>query len=200
MAVSLPSLVYKVKPCDNVGTALNDLKEGKEYPVYEEGKGFTGTLKARTPVPKWHKVALRRILEDDEIVKFGYPIGVAVIDIEPGTVVHVTNVVLDSNLDFHQLVREGFVLGETLTRVERGEALRIGRNFKPKHPALRNTPPRMKIGIAATSIAEGGTVRLGNIVDVRARPWHNERYMRLVRDFYRFLRAGLLNFARVQVG
>lgn len=196
----MPALVYKVSGRDNAGTALSRLEEGVEYPVYEEGRGFVGTVKPRVPVPAWHKVALERIEEGGEVVKFGYVIGVAVTVVEEGDLVHVTNVLLDPTHDFRQMVRQGLVLGTSPVRVEKGEVLRVGANLKPLHPALRSLPPRARVGVAASAIAEGGTVRLGNIVEPPPRLRRNERYVRLVRDFYRLLRAGLIEFARVEVG
>ncbi|RLF06534.1 MAG: hypothetical protein DRK00_01340 [Thermoprotei archaeon] len=198
--MGLPAVIYKLRPEDNVGTALSNLAEGEKYPVFEEGKGVVGEIEVVTPVPKWYKVALERIGEDEEVIKFGYPIGVSVMEIEPGVVVHITNVVLDSKYEFKELVRRGFVLGEALTRIGKGELLRVGRNFRPLHPSLKGLPPRVRVGVAVAPIAEGGVVRLGNIVDLRRELGWNERYRRLVRDFYRFLRAGLAEFSRVQVG
>ncbi len=196
----MPAIVYKVSGRDNVGTALSRLEEGVEYPVYEEGAGFVGTVKPRVPVPAWHKVALERIEEGGEVTKFGYAIGVAVAAIEEGDLVHVTNVLLDPIYDFRQMVRQGLVLGVAPVRVERGEVLRAGVNLKPLHPALRTAPSRARVGVAVSAIAERGTVRLGNIVEPPPRLRRNERYVRLVRDFYRLLRAGLLEFARIEVG
>lgn|GEM_PF-917199 len=198
--MSLPALVYKVNSRDNVGTALSHLEEGAEYPVYEEGKGVIGTVKPSSPIPAWHKIALEEIEEGGEVIKFGYVIGVAVTVVEEGALVHVTNVLLDSTYDFRKMVRQGLVLGISPVRVERGEVLRLGVNVRPLHPALKGLPPRSRVGIAASAIAENGTVRLGNIVEPPPRLRRNERYVRLVRDFYRMLRAGLIEFSRVEVG
>lgn len=198
--MDLPRLIYKAHREDNVGTALGDLEENSEYPIFEEGKGPTGTIKVATPIPRWHKVALEEIREDEKVVKFGYPIGVAVTHIAPGTIVHVTNVILDPRFDIKSLARKSLILGEATVKIDKGEILRISRNFRPLHPDLRGEPPLSRVGIAVTSIAEGGTVRLGNIIDLRFERWRNERYKRLIRDFYRLVRAGFIDFTRVQVG
>lgn len=198
--MSLPAIVYKVNSRDNVGTALSHLREGEEYPVYEEGKGVVGTVKPLTPIPVWHKVALERIEEGEEVVKFGYVIGVAVRSVEEGTLVHVTNVLLDPAYDFRRMVEQGLILGTAPVRVEKGEVLRVGVNIRPLHPELRGLTLRSRVGVAASAIAENGTVRLGNIVEPPPRLRRNERYVRLVKDFYRMLRAGLLEFSRVEVG
>lgn len=198
--MDLPALVYKANARDNVGTALSYLREGEEYPVYEEGRGVVGSIRPLVPIPRWHKVALEPIAEGAEVVKFGYVIGVSVTEVEEGMLVHVTNVLLDPVFDLKQMVRGGLVLGTAPVRVERGDVLRVGVNLRPLHPALRGLAPRARVGVAASAIAEGGTVRLGNIVEPPPRLRRNERYVRLVRDFYRMLRAGLMEFGRVEVG
>jgi len=197
--VPLPPLVYKVHPRDNVGTALAPLSEGVEYPVYEEGRGVVGTIVPLTPVPKWHKVALERIEEGEEVVKFGLTIGVSVCSIDRGLVVHLTNVILDPSFDLREALRRGFVLGEATARIERGDAVRAGVNARLTHPLFRQLPPRTRIGFAATAVPEGGALRLGNIVEPPPAIRVSERYVALVRNFYRFLRAGFIDFARVQV-
>ncbi len=198
--MDLPKLIYKAHQEDNVGTALGDLEENSRYPIFEEGKGITGTIEVATLIPKWHKVALEEIREDEIVIKFGYPVGVAVTHIAPGMIVHITNIILDPRFDFKSLARKSLILGEATAKIGKGEILRISRNFKPLHPDLRSEPALSKIGIAVTPIAEGATVRLGNITDLRFERWHNERYKRLIRDFYRLLRAGFIDFTRVQVG
>lgn len=195
----LPALVYKADPRDNVGTALASLIEGVEYSVYEEGRGVVGSVKPLTPVPKWHKVALERIEEGSEVVKFGLTIGVSVCDIEPGFVVHVTNVLLDPAFDLGQVLRNGFVLGTAISRLERGDILRAGVNLRPTHPHFRKLPPRTRVGVATALVPEGGTLRLGNIAEPPPAIRVGEHCVRLVKSFYRFLRAGFIEFARVQV-
>ncbi len=195
----LPEVVYKADPRDNVGTALAPLIEGAEYPVYEEGRGIVDRIRPVVPVPKWHKVALRDIGEGEEVVKFGYTVGISAIAIERGCIVHVTNVLLDPGFDFREVVRAGLVLGFATARLERGDVLRVGLNVQPTHPRFRGLAPRTRVGIAATAIPEGGVVRIGNLLEPPPGVRVSERYVRLVRDFYRFLRAGLIEFSRVQV-
>jgi altronate hydrolase len=69
---------------DNVVVALRDL-----------GRGDTtdAGLRLATDVPAGHKVAIRRIAAGEKVVKYGYPIGVASMDISPGEHVHSHNLV-----------------------------------------------------------------------------------------------------------
>jgi altronate hydrolase len=69
---------------DNVVVALRDL-----------GRGATtdAGLRLATDVPAGHKVAIRRIPAGEKVVKYGYPIGVASVDIQPGEHVHNHNLV-----------------------------------------------------------------------------------------------------------
>jgi altronate hydrolase len=69
---------------DNVVIALANLGKGE---LTDSG------LRLSTDVPAGHKIALRRIAAGEEIVKYGYPIGVASANIEPGQHVHSHNLV-----------------------------------------------------------------------------------------------------------
>ena len=193
----MKKIVYKVDPNDNVGTALDNLKKNEEYPIFEEGKGIVGEIKLKTDIPKWYKVSLLKIAEDEEIIKFGFPIGRSVIDIDKGTVVHFTNIILDPDLDFYSFISKGFILGEALTDIGRGEIIKIRKNFIPTHPLIKNLEGRSRIGVAAINIGESTSIRLGNIVDVSRRLGWNEKYKKMVKDFYRFLRLGLIDFSKM---
>jgi len=197
--VALPQVVYKADARDNVGTALAPLAEGVEYPVYEEGRGIVGSVRPIVPIPQWHKVALEKLEEGSEVRKFGHVIGICACNIDVGFVVHVTNVLLDPAFDLPKALRGGFVLGTATSRLERGDFVRVGVNFRPTHPLFRQLPPRTKVGVAVAPVREGGTLRLGNIVEPPPGVRLNERYVRLVKDFYRFLRSSFIEFARVQV-
>ncbi len=69
---------------DNVMIALQNLGKGD---LTESG------LRLESDVPAGHKVAIRRIAAGEEVLKYGYPIGVASSDIEPGQHVHSHNLV-----------------------------------------------------------------------------------------------------------
>ncbi|RLE79599.1 MAG: hypothetical protein DRJ52_08125 [Thermoprotei archaeon] len=190
-------LVYKINPVDNVATALSDLEKFKKYEVFEEGKGIVGEIETKTRVPKWYKVALVKIPEESPVLKFGYSIGLAVIDIEPGTVVHLTNIVLSEDYSFAELVERGFIIGRALVNIDKGDSVRIGKNVKPLHPAFYSAPYGTKVGIAAKRILEDELVRLGNIIDVPHKLGWNEKYRSLVKEFYKFLNTGVMSMSRV---
>jgi len=191
------SFVYKIKPEDNVATALVELKRGHVYRIFEEGRGFIGEIKAATKVPQWYKIALTEIPEETPVIKFGYPIGLATIDIEPGTVVHLTNIILSPDLVFEELVEKGFTLGKALVNIDKGDSVRVGKNFKPTHAAFRELPTGTKIGYAAKRILADEVVRLGNLVELPHKLGWNEKYRNLVKEFYKFLNTGVISMSRV---
>ncbi len=193
----MKKIIYKVDEKDNVGTALDYLVKDKEYPIFEEGRGVIGKLKIKTDIPKWYKVSLNKIREDEYIIKFGFPIGKSVIDIDEGIVVHFTNIILDPDLDFYSYITKGFILGETLTDISKGEIIRIKKNFLPLHPLLKELRERSRIGIAAIDIGESTSIRLGNMVDISRKLGWNEKYRKMVKDFYRFLKLGLIDFSKM---
>lgn len=195
----MPTVVYKVSLRDSVGTALAPLREGERYSVYEEGRGFVGTVRAQVDIPQWHKVAVAKIPEGSEVVKFGYVIGLSTVDIEAGMIVHITNVLLDPSYSLVEAARHGLVLGYATAAVARGNVLRVGVNAMPTHPLFRALPRPSRLGVALSAIHEGGVVRLGNVVEPPHQR-HSELYARVIKDFYRLLRASLVEFSRVEVG
>lgn len=78
---------YQVYGGDNVATALGDLTAG---PAQIRG-GVGMNLEVRQAVPVGHKIALTRIPEGADVVKYGIRIGIATTDIEPGSWVHLHN-------------------------------------------------------------------------------------------------------------
>jgi len=70
---------------DNVATALEPLERGRAIEVAGT------TLVILEPVPRGHKVSLRRIAMGEPVVKYGSPIGTATSDIAAGAHVHVHN-------------------------------------------------------------------------------------------------------------
>ena len=75
----------KINPADSVAVALCDLKKGENVAV--DGKD----TKLKTDIPAGHKFALKEIKTDDNIIKYGYPIGRAKSDILPGEHIHTHN-------------------------------------------------------------------------------------------------------------
>jgi hypothetical protein len=72
---------------DNVGVAIQEI--GSE----EAARSATGqVVVAGEPIPLGHKIALRAIMKDEKIVRFGVPVGIATADIPAGWLVHIHNV------------------------------------------------------------------------------------------------------------
>jgi altronate dehydratase small subunit len=81
---------FIIDPKDNVGTLfIQDGTPGKKIAVQVSGK--PAQLELRENVPFAHKFAIRRISKGDQVIKYGYSIGTATVDIEPGQHVHIHN-------------------------------------------------------------------------------------------------------------
>ncbi|WP_443748709.1 UxaA family hydrolase [Asticcacaulis solisilvae] len=76
----------RVSPGDQVATAMRDLPEGLQLTV----DGIALTLK--NDIPKGHKLAVLPMSVGQPVLKFGFPIGKALQDIEVGEHVHVHNI------------------------------------------------------------------------------------------------------------
>lgn len=80
----------KISPADNVAVAISDLEQGEVLNI--EGVDIT----IKNPIPTGHKFALKAIKNGENIIKYGYPIGHAIADIQAGEHVHTHN--LKTNL------------------------------------------------------------------------------------------------------
>ena len=80
---------YQIHIGDNVVTALSDMPVGLAV-VFGAS---SGTIHASEPVTFGHKIALRPIAEGNEIIKYGYTIGVASRSISEGEGVGTANCV-----------------------------------------------------------------------------------------------------------
>ncbi len=78
--------IIKINEKDNVAVALEVLPAGAEVNVGEE------TVKVSEDIPQGHKIALCDIRENEQVIKYGYPIGSAKAEIKKGSHVHVHNV------------------------------------------------------------------------------------------------------------
>ncbi|PRX28278.1 D-altronate dehydratase [Orenia metallireducens] len=83
--------VLVINEQDNIAIALDDIKEGMNVNIDDE------VFKARDDIPTGHKVALRDISKGENIIRYGYPIGVLTEDIKQGQWVHTHN--LKTNLE-----------------------------------------------------------------------------------------------------
>jgi altronate hydrolase len=86
-----PSLVrtesiHDVDPRDHVATALCDIIAGETLDLHGR------SVLARADIPKGHKIAIRAAAAGQDVLKYGWPIGRATIDIDIGDHVHVHNV------------------------------------------------------------------------------------------------------------
>ncbi|GHT55816.1 altronate hydrolase [Bacteroidia bacterium] len=84
------SKYLQINPSDNVAVALEPLSEGEI--VIIDGQ----TVAIRSTVETGHKFAIRPIAAGENVIKYGYPIGHALVDIPMGAHVHVHN--LKTNL------------------------------------------------------------------------------------------------------
>lgn len=78
--------ILKINPADNVAVVLVDgVVAGT---VWNEGDE---SVTLREPIARGHKFALRHIAKGQQVIKYGYPIGIATCDIEPGQWIHSHN-------------------------------------------------------------------------------------------------------------
>jgi len=75
---------------DNVAVSLFDLKRGDSATVqYPNGERISVTI--CEDIPKYHKFALCDIAKNENIIKYGYPIGQSKEAIKKGIHVHIHN-------------------------------------------------------------------------------------------------------------
>jgi altronate dehydratase small subunit len=75
---------------DNVATALESIEANTAVSLEHHGR--TERVTPPSTIPAGHKFALCEISEGEYVVKYGEPIGVAVVRIRPGEHVHVHNI------------------------------------------------------------------------------------------------------------
>jgi len=79
--------VLKIHPNDNVAVAIENLS-AKTSIMWEGNE-----LKVRSDIPAGHKIALTAILNNEKVIKYGFPIGRASKDICAGDWIHSQNLV-----------------------------------------------------------------------------------------------------------
>lgn len=72
---------------DNVGIAVSDIKANE----MARAMGGQSAIAAEA-IPLGHKIALRPIAAAEKIIRFSMPVGIAIVDIAAGALVHVHNV------------------------------------------------------------------------------------------------------------
>jgi altronate hydrolase len=75
----------KLHPRDDVAVAMTDLAAGESVLVDDV------ELPVLEPIPRGHKLALRRLRNGDQVIKFGSPIGQMFVSAEAGEHVHIHN-------------------------------------------------------------------------------------------------------------
>ncbi|MCL2247846.1 MAG: altronate dehydratase family protein [Oscillospiraceae bacterium] len=81
--------IIQVNPIDNVAVATAPVKAGEVI-------DFAGlTITVSSNIAFGHKIALTPIASGSQVIKYGYPIGTATVDIAPGEHVHTFNVQTD---------------------------------------------------------------------------------------------------------
>lgn len=85
----MEKIAIQIREIDHVATAVSDLLPGDVIIVSGVRNGHV--IEAKEQIPTGHKIALRPIGVDQEILKYGEPIGIATKDIEAGCWVHIHN-------------------------------------------------------------------------------------------------------------
>lgn len=80
---------FQIDKGDNVATLLQDASEAEELSV--RGDALQKLIRTVQPIRAGHKVAVRRIMQDEQIIKYGSVIGVATQPIAQGEWVHLHN-------------------------------------------------------------------------------------------------------------
>jgi len=78
--------IHDVDPRDHVATALRDIVAGETLDLHGR------SVLARADIPKGHKIAIGAAAAGQDVLKYGWPIGRATIDIDIGDHVHIHNV------------------------------------------------------------------------------------------------------------
>lgn len=83
--------VIKINENDNVVVALRDLEKGQIIEIDNE------KISLKEAVKRGHKIAVRKIKLNENIIKYGFPIGHAICDVSEGEWIHTHNA--KTNLD-----------------------------------------------------------------------------------------------------
>ena len=77
--VLVQPIAIKINPADNVVVALHPIAKGTAVPVENT------TVTAVEDIPQGHKMAIAPIKTDENVIKYGFPLGHATADAVPGT-------------------------------------------------------------------------------------------------------------------
>jgi len=76
----------QIAPGDNVAVALCPIPAGELVQA-----GTQASVKVLEDIPQGHKIALKHIAKEDNIIKYGFAIGHATAEIQAGSWVHTHN-------------------------------------------------------------------------------------------------------------
>ena len=85
----MEKIAIQIRETDHVATAVAELFAGDAVIISGVRNGHV--IEAKEQIPIGHKIALRPIAADQEILKYGEPIGIATADIGAGCWVHIHN-------------------------------------------------------------------------------------------------------------
>ena len=83
--------VHRIDPADDVAVAIRQLEPGEIVILGDSRDLHSDSVHVRELIPRGHKLAVRRIGAGSAVRKYGWPIGQAKRDIEPGALVHSDN-------------------------------------------------------------------------------------------------------------
>jgi altronate dehydratase small subunit len=78
---------------DNVATVLNKVLPGIKLKILDSSMRQIGVIRSEAEIPFGHKISLKNIEADANIIKYGEIIGKATKRIKAGDYVHIHNVV-----------------------------------------------------------------------------------------------------------
>jgi len=81
-----------INPSDNVATVLEDIVEGDKVAIVSSEGNVMKVTEARQKIPFRHKIAIKSMSPDAEVIKYGEVIGKATQKIVEGEYVHIHNV------------------------------------------------------------------------------------------------------------
>ena len=95
--------VFVINPKDNVATLVSE-NGTKGRRVEAEVNGASQAFELKDAIPFGHKFAISPIAKGAQVIKYGYSIGTATENIQPGQHVHVHNI--ESNRGRGDLVKQ----------------------------------------------------------------------------------------------
>ncbi|MDO4534935.1 MAG: altronate dehydratase family protein [Clostridium perfringens] len=105
--------IIKINENDNVCVVLKDLKKDSIIEV----NGLK--ISVKNDIKTGHKIAIKDIKENEDVIKYGFPIGHALLNIEKGSYIHTHNIKTNltgvQDYSFHQNLVENNIENQGLT-------------------------------------------------------------------------------------